>query len=209
MNLVDLQKPQILECLRPIDDVDLADVGEEEGFLRVGAWVALPVGRVSCRIDTQTDPEIFDESGTSIGTLCLTAKLADVNPEALTRWQYVAYLADVELAGAGRSHFFQKNYVILSVTYLSEYVTKYYKSAPVWGGFSHLNITNSISRECRKLVAKSQIVFPTKFHGMAFSRYVAASNSFERFLRLYHSMELIRLYYFEIYTEIKQRYGRV
>lgn len=191
MNLVELHIPEVLDRLPSVDGVDPNDVGEQSGFLRVGEWLALPVTRVACHIDTQTDPEILDETGMSLGTLCLTTKLADVEPTALTKWQYVSYLADVDAAGAGRSHVFQKDYVVLNVSHLNEYLEKYYKSAPVWGGFSHSSIANSVSRECTTLVAKAGIVFPTRFHEMAFSRYVAASNSFERFLRLYHSLELI------------------
>jgi hypothetical protein len=191
MLLAELQNSAVLDLLPTVDDIDPSDAGEQHGYLQVGDWLALPVSQVSCRIDGKTDPEILDETGVSLGTLCLTAKLTGIEPEALTKWQYVAYLADIEAAGAGTPHAFQKNYLVLKASYLGEYLKKYYQSAPVWGGFSHSAAATPVTREHEKLVARTGIVFPTRFHDMAFSRYVSANNAFERFLRLYHSLELI------------------
>jgi hypothetical protein len=191
MILSELKNRDILELLPTVDGVDPSDAGEQSGYLRVGDWLAMPVGQVTCRIDGQTDPEILDETGASLGTLCLTAKLLSVEPQALTKWQYVAYLRDIETSGIGFAHAFQRNYVVIRASYLDEYVEKYYRSAPVWGGFSHIDAATPLMREHEKIVARKGIVFPTRFHDMVFSKYVSANNAFERFLRLYHSLELI------------------
>lgn len=191
MFLADLQNPVILETLPIVDGIDPSNANVQSDYLQVGEWLALPVSQVTCRIDGRTDPEILDETGESLGTLCLTDKLEGVDLQALTRWQYVAYLADVEVVGAGRPHTFQKNYVILNEIHLNHYLVKYFHSAPIWGGFSHLPPSVAVKREYETLTATDGIVFPTRFHEMAFSRYIAANNAFERFLRLYHSLELI------------------
>lgn len=191
MLLADLQNDSVLERLPTVDGISLSDVGELSGFLRVGEWVALPVNQVACRIDGSSDPEICDEGGASIGTLCLTEKLAGVSPAALTTWQYVAYLADVEASSAGASHVFKLDYVILKSDLVPDYIEKYLKSAPIWGGFSHKPVSDAVSREYDVMVARAGMKFPTRFHDMALSRYVSASNAFDRFLRLYHSIELI------------------
>ncbi|MBX3543562.1 hypothetical protein [Chelatococcus sp.] len=191
MLLADIQRREVLEALPVVEGIDPSDAGEHSGYLRVGEWLALPVCQVMCRINGQIDLEILDESGASLGALCLTAKLIGKQPDTFTRWQYVAYLADVEALGAGQPHTFQKNYLILLDSYYSEYAKKYYVSAPVWGGFSHSPPPAPISQDRVSLTARAGIIFPTKFHDMAFSRYVSASNAFERFLRLYHTLELI------------------
>lgn len=191
MLLADLQNPDNLESLPIVDGIDPSITNEQSGYLQVGEWLALPVSQVTCRIDGRTDPEILDETGGSLGTLCLTDKLEGLDLQALTKWQYVAYLADVEAVGAGRPHTFQRNYVVLNERYLNNYLEKYYHSAPIWGGFSHLPPAVAVKREYETLTAREGIVFPTRFHEMAFSRYISANNAFERFLRLYHSLELI------------------
>jgi len=187
----ELQNEALLDVLPVVEGISPSDASELNGYLRVGDLLALPVSQVSRLIDGQVDAEIIDQAGASLGTLCLTEKLNGANPSTLTKWQYVAYLADIEQASAGRPHTFRQNYLILKAAHLDEYLKKYLDTAPVWGGFSHSPFTAPISNEHTIITARSDIALPTRYHAMAFSRYVSASNAFDRFLRLYHSLELI------------------
>lgn len=191
MILADLQNPVILDLLPEVEGIDLTDFGEQSEYLRVGEWIALPISHVSCRINDVSDPEILDETGAFLGILCLTSKLTDAMPGTLTQWQYVAYLTDVDRCGAGQPHSFRKNYLVIKASQLDSYVEKYMKTAPLWGGFSHHSVTASLSRNCETITAIPGIIFPTRFHESSFSKYVSSGNAFDRFLRLYHCVELI------------------
>ncbi|MFG1236823.1 hypothetical protein V5F63_06405 [Xanthobacter autotrophicus DSM 597] len=183
--------PDILGILPTVDGTDPSQAIENSGYLQIGDWIAIPVEQVASRIDIQTDPELQDETGASMGTLCLTGKLSGVQPEALTKWQYVAYLADVTPDYAGHPTMFRKNYAIVHLQFFQVYMNKYHISAPIWGGFSHYSPAPPVTRQHQTIVARPDIFVPTKFHSMSFGRCISSSNSFDRFLKLYHSLELI------------------
>jgi hypothetical protein len=187
----EFQNAAILDLLPIVEGISPANATSQGGYLRINDLVALPVNQVARHIDGRVDGEILDEAGVSIGTLCLTAKLNSVGPNALTKWQYVAYLADISVSNVGQPHSFQKNYLILKAAHFDEYLKKYHDTAPVWGGFSHSPSSSIASNEHTVIRALPDIIIPTKYHHMAFSRYVSASNAFDRFLRLYHNLELI------------------
>lgn len=66
-------------------------------FLAVSGLVALPVYKISSSIKYLIDLEIKNDEGVTIGTLCFTSKFQDINPESLTRWQYVAFCRIVSI----------------------------------------------------------------------------------------------------------------
>ena len=191
MKYHELMTPIVQGLLCEVEGVNPAVATEISGHLSVSGLIALPVKQIACHLDQNIDLEILDEGGDSIGTLCLTAKLAGSNPQNLTKWQYVAYLTDVPHDQAGKEHVFSCSYVVIKADRLADYLNKWSDSAPLWGGFSHAPSPAPIVRQATNLVARSGIIFPTRFHRTNFSRYIAASNGFERFLRLYHSLELI------------------
>ena len=78
----------------------------------------------------------------------------------------------------------------------------YLVSAPVWGKFSHTN-SGSIEPTFQppKITALKDVCLPTQHHKEALGRYVSATNSFDRFLRLYHCLEL--LFNFVVFARVK------
>lgn len=175
-----------------VEGVDPTTAANADGYLAVSGLVAIPISHVNASVQCDEDLEFVDESGTQLGTICFSRRLVDADPNTLTRWQYIAYLADAPVTGAGQLHTFQSNYLVLDEPFLGEYVRKYMESAPLWGQFSHAAMPSLVMQPPRRSVAAyPSLLIPTEYHKQAFSRYVQSRNAFDRFLKLYHCLELL------------------
>lgn len=183
------------ELLSTVEGIDPAQAELVDGdFLCVGSLCVLPIFRTSQTLSRKQDLELEDENGLTFATICLTAGMQVDDPDALTAWQYVAFLADclvddLEIDG---NYTFKSDYVVVDRNRLNEYVSDYRDGAPIWGGFSHEPFEfSSWVRPDSPIRAYSGLAAPTNHHVEAFHRYLSANNSFDRFLRLYHSIELL------------------
>lgn len=161
-------------------------------YLVVSGLVAIPISHVNASVRIEEDLEFRDEGGAQVGTICFSRRFGGVEPTTLTRWQYVAYLADSSVELAGQQHVFQSDYLVLDEPFLTDYTAKYMDSAPLWGQFSHVAMPGLVMRPQRDAVTGlSSIVLPTEHHRQSFTRYVQARSAFDRFLKLYHCLELL------------------
>lgn len=178
--------------LQVVEGVDPSTATGRDGYLIVGGLVAIPISHVNASVRTEDDLEFRDEAGVQLGTICFSRRLIEVDPMTLTRWQYVAYLADVSATALDVPHTFQSDYLVLDEPFLDEYVANYLDSAPLWGKFSHVAMPATVMQPTREVViGLSAIVLPTDHHRQAFGRYVQARSGFDRFLKLYHCLELL------------------
>lgn len=178
-----------LPIMEGVDPSTAASAGE---YLAVSGLVAIPITHVNASVRREEDLEFRDEGGVQAGTICFSRRLVEVESSTLTRWQYVAYLADVSVGALDQPHTFHSDYLVLEESYLADYVARYMDSAPLWGKFSHVP-TPSLAMQPRLdvVIGHSSILLPTEHHRQAFSRYVQAQSAFDRFLKLYHCLELL------------------
>lgn len=182
----------VSHLLSIVEGVDPSTAHRADEYLVVDGLVAIPITHVNASVRKENDLEFRDESGSQVGTICFSRRLIEIEPSALTRWQYVAYLADVSREGIEQPHTFHSDYLVLDETYLVDYVSNYRDSAPLWGKFSHIPMPSlAMQPELDFIVGRSSIALPTDYHRQAFSRYVQAGNAFDRFLKLYHCLELL------------------
>lgn len=162
--------------------------------LTIGQLCPLKIYRVSTVLDRAQDVAILDDVGDLIATICFTAGLEVPDPNLLTKWRYVAYLSELDGADLGHSQTFRfrLDYVVVDEERLNDYLENYKEGAPVWGSFSHEDIDlSAYQRPQGDIQAKSGILVPTDHHQEALQRHLNSNNSFDRFLRLYHSIELL------------------
>lgn len=180
------------ELISIVEGVDPATCRAEQNLFCVGELVPLPLEGVASSVNRVSDLELQDESGVTVGTLCFTSQKRGAVPSSLTAWQYAAYLSEVELVDAGQPYDFQRDYVVINASFVEKYLDEYWDGAPIWGGFTHSPLPSRLAApvvtSCRMVPA---LVLPTPYHKQALNRYVEASNSFDRFLKLYHSIELL------------------
>ncbi|MGE8132826.1 hypothetical protein ACQKO5_04380 [Novosphingobium subterraneum] len=188
-----------------IEDAVLAErVPAHEGFqvenpwnqddiLFVDGYAALPVATISSGVCRDTDVEIVDPNRNPLGTLCFTKNLGNVARADLTLWQFIAFLADAEDSEIDEPHYsFKSDYVIIEPGRYDDYLKDYYHSAPIWGRFSHELIKGlEHPTGTSMLTAIPGIGIASQHHREVFNRYLYANNPMERFLRIYHSLELL------------------
>lgn len=101
-------------------------------------------------------------------------------------------MADVPCDKFGEvGHVFSKDFLVISGNSAPEYDRDLRGTSDIWGGFSHLAPPSSTGAPISNIVANSRISVPSLHHSEAFARYTYARNPFERFLRLYHCIELL------------------
>lgn len=153
--------------------------------------VAIPVYAVDSSLPDNIDLEIFDETGTFIAMLCFCRQLGEIDIGALTAWQSVAYWTAIARDQYQQRFVFDCDYVVIDERYFNTYTNRMKDSAALWGGFSHDIPTVPIKRQTSQIIAKQGIIFPTQFHKQQALHAVEASHPFDRFLKMYHQLELL------------------
>lgn len=135
--------------------------------------------------------QVLDENGLPLGEL-LTCQGEDFNIPRFSAAYLAAYLADIPSAEYGLPGSFSSDYLLIRNDRLDEYRTQYLEGSPVWGGFQHLtaNRTAHIVTSVDPIRARSGIRLPTEIHVESAARSVLQPFAFERFLKLYHLLEL-------------------
>lgn len=190
--------------LGDFEGLQLRDCSVTQGYLVVGGLAAVPAHTISSSIDDGSDIEILDRDQFPLATLCFTVRLGLTYVSELTKYQFVAYLADVSAEDIGATQYrFSADYVIVEADRLDDYIRNYRDSSPIWGRFGHDSI-NSLAHphSTGTIIATPDIAFPTKHHKEAIGRYLRANNPLERYLRLYQCIEL--LFDYIIYRRIQK-----
>lgn len=175
------------------EDLDTSLLDEGSDFLIIGSYGVFPVKGVhstTCRSGGLVDVALAD--GSDLGSLVFTCGRDIDSFSGLTLQEFLAYLVDVpaDLFGCG-GYTISQDYFVSAAEMGHEYRAHFFDTAPLWGGFSHLPppVINEIVVE--NLVAVPGIVTPSTHHIEAFSRYAHATSPLDRFLRLYHCVELL------------------
>lgn len=182
------------DLLEIVDGIDPSTAEMVGDVMVVGDLCSLPVYRTSRALPRDQDLEIEDETGAGFATLCFTRgkRVDDLN--TLTSWQYAAFLSECSANDIG-SHVpytFSADFVVVDRDRLEEYLDRYRDGSTIWGGFSHDEFELSDwRRPASNIRARAGILTPTIHHQEAFHRFLHANNSFDRFLRLYHTVELL------------------
>lgn len=188
---------------------DLSDFvtifGETEGnHLCINNYVAFPIASLASHIDSDDDLEILDEARNLLGFLCLTKKLDQVNYSSITDTQHVAYLTEIQSGELYKSpYYFRYNYLLIKIEHLDRYKKDYMSTSPIWGGFHEEGQISlwPYKKKTPNLQARSNIIFPTDSHRMVAITSTLDNFSFERYLKLYHLLELG--FDWDIVTQIK------
>lgn len=189
--------------LGPFEAIDPQTATTIDGNLTVSQYVAIPVYDVSSLVDSSSDIEILDEAGVALGTLCLVRGLGSINIASFTTWRFAAFLADAKAEHIGyETYSFEKNYIVLDPGRYAAYKMNYAASAPIWGRYSHSPPPAPVAPTLIHTVsAQAGLKLPTSHHEEALRRYVSASNDLDRYLKLYHCIEL--LFDFIVFARIK------
>ncbi|MFN7415163.1 MAG: hypothetical protein ACK5RT_14925 [Dolichospermum sp.] len=187
--------------LKELDDSDLrydiTHFSEHDGICTLNGMIPISVDAVSFSYESDVDIEICNERDNFLGVLCICKSITDINIASLTDARYIAFINEVDkdTFRLELPYKFTKNYLVIDVCEYDDYKNKYMDSAPIWGGFFHSNAASSLPEAYRftpsKLIARPGIDIPTSYHKESCIRSVVQPYAFERFLKLYHLLELI------------------
>lgn len=177
------------------------DILEYANYIEISLSGIFPVYQISSKFKKESRIlDVVCNDGREVGQLILTKGQILDDFYSLSRAEFLGYLVDVPRENFGElGYVFSQDFLITSDVSASEYNSELRGTADIWGGFSHFHLQSGAERSFPNIVARSDIAIPSLHHAEAFARYTHARNPFERFLRLYHCIELL----FDLITVLK------
>ena len=164
-------------------------------YCAVNGFIAKPLTTVSPQYTR--DSEIDVALGTGMGTaFLLTSRGSNFEFSEASHLWAAAYLQEQTLPGAKNSPAdfrFTHDYLLIHELVLRRYESKYQKGSAVWGGFTHPTEQPHplVQYDKRTLIkATPHIALPTTEHIEATFRAAAQPSALDRYLSLYHLLEL-------------------
>jgi hypothetical protein len=166
---------------------------DSDGLLSIDGKICLAVDAVQKSLEDSAEIELQDSTGSVIGVLCLTAGY-ELDLSSISDHFYIAYMTEVARDLYGSPYRMQKSYLILASDKRHDYEARYMKGSPLWGGFIHSAPPGSLIGTYRvsptSILAIDNLQLPTVFHEESSIRSVVQPFASERFLKLYHLLEL-------------------
>lgn len=176
------------------------NVADFNGECLVEDLVALPVEWVS---EAFTRGEIFrvlDGSGVELGWL-LTSRGQEFSYSAAAKQFVAAFLCDCmadevfdeNLQQRPATYQYKSHYFVTSSANFSRYVAEFRKGSGVWGGFLHPEECPALGAAgvwLGDIIASDDIALPNHQHIDVLRFGLRAGNSLDRFLHLYHLIEI-------------------
>lgn len=175
------------------EEAEEFEYADSDGLLSIDGMVCLPVDAVQRSFEEGIEIEIRESTGPVIGVLCLTAGY-ELDLRSISDHFYMAYVTEVPRDIYGEPYRMEKSYLILANDKRGDYEARYLQGAPLWGGFIHSAPPGSLVGTYRmsppSILAIDNLHLPTVFHEESSVRSIVQPFAFERFLKLYHLLEL-------------------
>ncbi|AMS27557.1 hypothetical protein AEM51_11535 [Bacteroidetes bacterium UKL13-3] len=175
--------------------VTITSVTESLPYLVINNYIAFKVVRISNSYDS-TNPIPITLNSDEKGLLIFVQSKGKINLNVMTEFEFIAYLTEADYIDYqnGNDHEFKSDYLLIKETFLSDYINDYKETSSLWGGFSHELITGSPLSRYKKIYP--EIVLGEKLKTLDSHSYESSVRAieqpyaFERFLKLYHLLEL-------------------
>lgn len=178
------------EAVSPDPSLAVADFEQE---CTVDDLFPLALDSVASNYPRSTVSDVEDKEKQLIGHL-LTCKGQSFTLGAFSAPYLAAYLCDISKVSYGLPGQFSRDYLLVRTSRLAEYRASFMASSSIWGGFCHQSTKPELPiiapNPLPTLIARAGIVLPTQLHIEAAERSVVQPYAFERFLKLYHLLEL-------------------
>lgn len=163
-------------------------------YLIVNDYATIKVERVSNSYDTSNSITI-KQNGNEIGTLVFT-KDFNVAFNQMTELEFIAFLTDGTFSDYQSSpeYSFKYNYLLLKESFLNSYINDYLPTSSIWGGFAHELPSHVPSTRHKVMINEIETgeilnqLDPYSYESSI--RAIEQPYAFERFLKLYHLLEL-------------------
>lgn len=199
-------KEQIRKCLTalfPLPESVEHIVEEIEGVICINGFCYLPV-KVPLHFDRQNPISIVDEHSDELGKIYFSERTQALEVNSLNEITFSSLLIEYPYETIQDSHYkFLYDYVVIKKEKLKTYLEDYKKKSPIWGGYFHIeelpNNVFSKSKIHNKLIAVSDVKIDRHFYLDNLELILVEINPFNRFLKLYHLIEM----QFDMHTAVK------
>lgn len=173
--------------------ITIADAFELEQYIVINNYVSLRVEKISNSY-ISTNPIPITLNGVVQGYLIFTKEKEDIEIAQMTELEFISFLSFGQNTDYNNATFrFQTDFVLVKDDFFLEYITAYKHTSMIWGGFTHELIGAPISKYKKALVniemgIKIKDLDPYSYESCV--RAIEQPYAFERFLKLYHLLEL-------------------
>lgn len=169
----------------------------ETGVLVGDGLAIMPLSALSAGFPSvRGSCEIRDYAGTLLATVLTVRGFYADDFDQLTDAEFLALVSDATPRDLeSGKHTFGKNWLAVEESRLDEYKRDFMDGSALWGGFSHEGSValrapiTTVDPTVRYAIAN--IEWPTAHHGELAAYSVLEPYSFERFLKLYHLLEMV------------------
>lgn len=156
--------------------------------------VPLNVNKINKSYDTNNIIDL-KFNGVIEGHLFFTIHKGKIDFDTMTQFEFLAFLIEADFDDYWHPNYeFKYDYIVIKETFWNTYISDYEKTSPLWGGFSHkLNFTEPVSRYLNNILeidAGEKLKDLDNYSYESTIRAIEQPYAFERFLKLYHLLEL-------------------
>jgi hypothetical protein len=175
----------------PILITNLSQIGS---YSVINDYVALSVSRVSNSLD-HSNPISISHHGITKGYLIFTSKRSSIDISSMTEFEFISFLTVASISDYSNSGYtFDSDFLLIKSDFIMDYIMNYQKKSILWGGFVHDLPIGAPLLRYKSLITNIEIGDELKeFDEYSFENCVRAIEqpyAFERFLKMYHLLEL-------------------
>lgn len=195
---------QLIELQNETDYLDGVDIKQIASDILINGFIAFPI-IISSSYNRSINIIAKYKGGRQIGFIRLLKGLHFENINSLPDLDKYCLFNDCERKSfESLQHTFEFDYLVIEKKYYNTYVKEYKDSSPAWGSFFHRDkIPSSIGFTQKSasdtIILEKGIKFSNAVYHEVFYLAVVEPNPFNRFLKLYHLLEL----QFDIHTAEK------
>lgn len=178
----------------PQSPVVITNLYDLENYIFINDYVSLKVVNVSNSYDRNNPISITLNGSIVFGDLIFT-KDRDVKIDEMSDYEFISFLTHADYLDWSNEYYkFDTDFLLIKSEYFLDYITDYEKTSMLWGGFTHpLNgmLPNTIYK--KKYTNIDLGVKLNEFDPYSYESCIRAIEqpyAFERFLKLYHLLEL-------------------
>ena len=192
-----------LTDLFPLPNKDEHIVEDIEGKICINGFCYLPI-KVPSHFDRATPIIIVDEKSDEFGKIYFSEKAQSIEINSLNETAYTSFLIEYPIETIQENQYrFLHDYVVIKKDKLKNYLDNYKKKTSIWGGYFHLedlpNNKFSKMKSYNQLVAIKDVKIDRNFYLDTLELILLETNPFNRFLKLYHLIEM----QFDMHTAVK------
>lgn len=190
---MDLAKIEIIK-LDPDAPVSITDAFVLDNYLVINNYVSLRVEKISNSY-ISANPIPITLNGIVKGYLIFTKEKEDVEIDNMTELEFISFLSFAQNIDYDQATFrFQTDFILIKDDFFLDYIEEYMNTSMIWGGFTHLFVGGTPVSKYKKALLNIEMGVKIRdldsYSYESCVRAIEQPYAFERFLKLYHLLEL-------------------